>query len=563
MKISLQYLFRSFLLFTVFSSGVNYVNAQTTRYEEHEEISDPYIFVDERSYRTTPAYFYQNEMISTYQVNVNAQGQNKIGDAANEPSIAIDPSNPNRMAIGWRQFNTILSNYRQAGYAFSEDGGMHWINQGIIQQGSFRSDPVLDSNADGTFFYNSLVNKNNDLLCDIFRSDDSSGWDDGVPAYGGDKQWMTIDKTENESKGNIYAVWQLSSSICNGDFIYSFDGGETFSSCVLSPRTHAGGTINIGADGTLFGACGFEGVYFYSCSDVLEEDVPLKWDFFEDITPVGVPGFEGPNPVGLLGQTWADADRSNGPHHGYLYTVSTLNFNDMSDIVFFRSTDGGHTWDAPKVINQDEGENYNWFGTMSVAPNGRIDICWLDTRDTPGSDNSALYYSYSIDGGETFSPNTRLSDIFDPHLGYPNQQKMGDYFHMRSDDEGANLAWAATFNGEQDVYFSRILPNEVSAVEENIILSSIHDLKIQPNPFYTVTSISFENRNRSFISLEIFDLLGNKLSTLLHDHYQAGQQIVSWNGTDKNGMKVPGGIYFLKLSMDGIVLRSEKLMLMN
>ena len=33
---------------------------------------------------------------------------------------------------------------------------------------------------------------------------------------------------------------------------------------------------------------------------------------------------------------------------------------------------------------------------------------------------------------------------------------MGDYFHMVSDDSGAHLAWAGTFNGEQDVYYGRI-----------------------------------------------------------------------------------------------------------
>ena len=40
----------------------------------------------------------------SYQVNVNAAGQNIAGDAANEPTICIDPTNPNRMAVGWRQF---------------------------------------------------------------------------------------------------------------------------------------------------------------------------------------------------------------------------------------------------------------------------------------------------------------------------------------------------------------------------------------------------------------------------------------------------------------------------
>jgi hypothetical protein len=49
----------------------------------------------------------------SHQVNVNAQGQNIPGDAANEPSICIDPTHPNLMAIGWRQFDTTNSNFRQ------------------------------------------------------------------------------------------------------------------------------------------------------------------------------------------------------------------------------------------------------------------------------------------------------------------------------------------------------------------------------------------------------------------------------------------------------------------
>ena len=49
-----------------------------------------------------------------------------------------------------------------------------------------------------------------------------------------------------------------------------------------------------------------------------------------------------------------------------------------------------------------------------------------------------------------------LTPQYDPHVGWPQQNKMGDYYHMVSDDEAANLAFAATFNGEQDVYFMRI-----------------------------------------------------------------------------------------------------------
>lgn len=64
-----------------------------------------------------------------------------------------------------------------------------------------------------------------------------------------------------------------------------------------------------------------------------------------------------------------------------------------------------------------------WFGTLSVAPNGRIDIVWNDTRADPGGFDSVLYYSFSEDGGLTWSTSEPLSPPFDRHLGWPQQNK--------------------------------------------------------------------------------------------------------------------------------------------
>ena len=71
---------------------------------------------------------------------------------------------------------------------------------------------------------------------------------------------------------------------------------------------------------------------------------------------------------------------------------------------------------------------------------------------------SQLFYSYSIDGGNTWSPNVAVSNPFNPFIGYPNQSKIGDYITVVSDDAGANVAYAATFNGEEDIYYVRIPP---------------------------------------------------------------------------------------------------------
>jgi len=58
----------------------------------------------------------------------------------------------------------------------------------------------------------------------------------------------------------------------------------------------------------------------------------------------------------------------------------------------------------------------------------------------------------------TWSVNETLSPPFDPHLGWPQQDKLGDYYEMVSDSTGVHIAYAATFNGEQDVYYLHLDP---------------------------------------------------------------------------------------------------------
>ena len=72
--------------------------------------------------------------------------------------------------------------------------------------------------------------------------------------------------------------------------------------------------------------------------------------------------------------------------------------------------------------------------------------------------DSQLFYSFSIDGGNNWSRNVAVSNSFNPSVGYPNQNKIGDYITVVSDDASANVAYAATFNGEEDIYYVRIPP---------------------------------------------------------------------------------------------------------
>ena len=127
----------------------------------------------------------------------------------------------------------------------------------------------------------------------------------------------------------------------------------------------------------------------------------------------------------------------------------------------------GLTFSAPHRINDDGlTTKWHWFGTFSVAPNGRLDTVWHDSRNAANNTDSQLFYSYSTDAGVTWSPNVAVSNPFNPFEGYPNQNKIGDYITMVSDSTGANVAYSATFNfnpnrgqHEEDVYYVRVFPS--------------------------------------------------------------------------------------------------------
>lgn len=406
------------------------------------------------------------------QVNVSPGGFNVVGDAANEPSVAVDPTNRNRLAVGWRQFDSVTSNFRQAGNAYSRDGGRTWINNPKINPGVFRSDPVLCSSSSGDFYYNSLTNVSGGFTCDVYKSvDGGKTWGPPVAAAGGDKQWMICDQSASAGNGNLYTNWSAFASCCgNTSFVHSVNDGASFEPPLNVIEQPYWGTLTTDADGNLF-ILGDSAIntYFVVVKSGDAKNSPVAPTFslagtleYSSLGTLPFGSANSPNPGGLLGQAWIDADRSNGPRRSWLYLVWSLTppgGGDPLDVMFSRSTDGGATWSTPKRLNDDPvgSGNWHWFGTMSVAPNGRIDVIWNDTRNHPGSFRlSEVYYTSSSDGGSTWTTNRQLTPTFDSHVGWPNQNKIGDYYHMVSDDVGAHLIYAATFNGEQDVYCLRI-----------------------------------------------------------------------------------------------------------
>lgn len=73
-----------------------------------------------------------------------------------------------------------------------------------------------------------------------------------------------------------------------------------------------------------------------------------------------------------------------------------------------------------------------------------------------------------------------------------------------------------------------------------------------PNPFNPVTSIRFALPVESNVRVEIFNLVGQRVQTLLREDRKAGYHTLQWDGTGDNGTNVASGVYFLRLTADGV-----------
>jgi hypothetical protein len=433
--------------------------------EALEKYDDPPVFVGRIG--LSPGMRSVHGGFTSHQVNVDSNGQNITGDAANEPSICVDPTNPNKMAIGWRQFNSVVSNFRQAGWGYTSNGGTSWTFPGILENNVFRSDPVLSFDDTGRFFYLSLLQT---FFDDMWRSlNGGQSWTRLASATGGDKQWFTIDNTNSTGRGFQYQVWSTGGNNYGGrQFSRSIDGGFTWVNPIFIPNSPAWGTLDVDTNGNLFiGGVNLNTgqIWCVRSSNARNGAVTPGFDQSTAVNLGGDIAISEPiNPVGLVGQVFLAVDRSGTSSNNNIYMLASLlptGFSTGSDVMFVRSTNGGQTFSAPFRINDDpiNQNKWHWFGALAVAPNGRIDVVWLDTRNAANNTDSQLFYSYSMDAGNNWSPNVAVSSSFNPFLGYPNQNKMGDYITIVSDNAGGNVAYCATFNSEEDVYYVRVAPS--------------------------------------------------------------------------------------------------------
>ncbi|MCB0732894.1 MAG: T9SS type A sorting domain-containing protein, partial [Ignavibacteriae bacterium] len=100
--------------------------------------------------------------------------------------------------------------------------------------------------------------------------------------------------------------------------------------------------------------------------------------------------------------------------------------------------------------------------------------------------------------------------------------------------------------------------NSVTSTKNDAVISNTFELyQNYPNPFNPTTNISFSLQNSEFVSLKVFNAIGQEVKTLVSENMSAGAHTVTFNASD-----LTSGVYFYRLE-SGNTVSIKKMMLMK
>ena len=269
----------------------------------------------------------------------------------------------------------------------------------------------------------------------------------------------------------------------------------------------------------------------------------------------------GVDPQRLYPCAYLACDNSHGPHANNLYMVWTANgittkLNTGNDVYFSNSTDGGVTWSAARVLNDNTTNltSDQYYPSLTVSSTGRLIISWWDRRDDSLNNKSDIYLTYSDDGGQTFASDikvttlpTQFSQIGSQNGGFG----IGEYNAVLSTSTYAIPVWAdgRTNDGMINLYaaFIKLGADSVTGLQN---ISSINGaLQIDglyPNPAKEQLNLLYQASRSGAIDLSVYDVQGRLIKTLPSSNINTGKGVLQLNT-----IGLASGTYLLRVMFNG------------
>lgn len=251
-------------------------------------------------------------------------------------------------------------------------------------------------------------------------------------------------------------------------------------------------------------------------------------------------------PVSMLNQYDAYKDGSDitlsREGHPLMTWREVLNTNPLNDRSQYSQFDG-QSWSNPITISEDP-----WYQTMVVDRRNIVHLVQVEKFYNGSTQVRNLVYYTSEDWeGHIITNSTNIATY--PELRLYNNE----LYLVFIDSYSASIA---------DMYFmKKVLPNTSINDELSYDIESICSITAYPNPFKEEAYINLDLKNKGTISLEIFNIRGQLVKTLISEDLVPGMYTVMWNGSNEQGHMVTNGTYLCRLQANNKIMTIKMIVL--
>jgi photosystem II stability/assembly factor-like uncharacterized protein len=241
--------------------------------------------------------------------------------------------------------------------------------------------------------------------------------------------------------------------------------------------------------------------------------------------------------------------------HGFTVGGTDL-IGGVGGAIVLETTDGGATW-TERHVSAGMGE----WGWKITFPS--VSIGYVSVENLTGGDARILK---TTDAGQTWA------DIVIP--GHATLQGIGFLTESAGWVSGRGQASFTTDGGDSwqtsdiDIRMNRFrfvgstgfavgktvyryFPTQVSDAPSPIVEAGAFLSAVQPNPFGNTARIELATSRDGRLRLQVFDVAGRRVRTLVDEVRPAGRRSVAWDGTDDSGSSLPSGVYFYSFETGG------------
>lgn len=435
-------------------------------------------------------------------------------------ALAINPDDPNYIISG-----------NDGGMNISSDGGVNFTKVAELPVTQFY-EIGLDANNPQRLYGGTQDNGTNRT--------NTGGLNDWDNIYGGDGFYVIVDYT---NPNIIYAESQ------NGNLGKSTNGGNSFNWATngISSDEPKNWSTPIAMDPVN------PEILYYGTNHVYRTTNGA--DFWTSISPDLTEGLTGTR-AGTVSTIAVSPQNSNiiwagtSDSHVWVTTTNGMIWTDVSASL-------PHRW-VSRVVPDPDDENtayvtftgLKWADSEShVFRTTDAGVTWTDiSSNLPEVPINAFAVDNTV--SDYLFVGTDLGAYFSDDLGesweYLNSELPLVTIYDFKVHPTANYLAIGTYGRSMYKMDLAILLGGNDEIAENSI-SNIELKQNYPNPFKNETTIGFSLKENSLVTIEVFDLKGARVASLLNREMTAGDHSVNWNGCDESGVRLPEAYYFCKV----------------